>query len=105
MTIFSRPGQSQGLLYKHLRNSLTDSFIDHLLKIFLQCRHTENIKNGASSHKTNYSDRECKSWRESKLLYWFKSYGDFAECVDFAYWWSCIGKGLRLQPLQQAFLN
>ena len=23
-----------------------------------------------------------------------------AEMVDFAYWWSCIGKGLRLQPAQ-----
>jgi hypothetical protein len=23
-----------------------------------------------------------------------KSYSDFAECVDFSYWWSCIGKGL-----------
>ena len=34
----------------------------------------------------------------SKLLYWFKSYGNFAELVDFAYWWSCIGKGLSLQP-------
>ena len=22
--------------------------------------------------------------------------------MDFAYWWSCIGKGLRLQPAQQA---
>ena len=30
----------------------------------------------------------------NKSLYWFKSYGDFAEWVDFAYWWSCIGKGL-----------
>ena len=27
---------------------------------------------------------------------------DFAEWVDFAYWWSSIGKGLRLQPVQQA---
>ena len=25
------------------------------------------------------------------------------EWVDFAYWWSCIGKVLRLQPAQQAF--
>ena len=33
-----------------------------------------------------------------------KSYGDFAEWVDFAYWWSFIGKGLRLQPAQQACL-
>ena len=32
-----------------------------------------------------------------------KSYGDFAEWVDFASWWSCIGKGLRLQPARQAF--
>ena len=25
--------------------------------------------------------------------------------VDFAYWWSCNGKGLRLQPAQQACLG
>ena len=24
---------------------------------------------------------------------------------DFAYWWSCIWKGLRLQPAQQAVYN
>ena len=24
------------------------------------------------------------------------------EWVDFAHWWSCIGKGLCLQPAQQA---
>ena len=32
----------------------------------------------------------------------FKMYGNFAELVDLAYWWSCIGKSLRLQPAQQA---
>ena len=31
-----------------------------------------------------------------------KGYCIFAEWVDFAYWWSCIGKGLCLQPAQQA---
>ena len=41
-------------------------------------------------------------WRASKLLYWIKSYGNFADLVDFAYWWSCIGKGLRLRPAEQA---
>ena len=25
--------------------------------------------------------------------------------MDFDYWWSCIGKGLRLQPAQQACLK
>ena len=29
-------------------------------------------------------------------------YGHFTKGVDLAYWWSCIGKGLRLQPAQQA---
>ena len=36
------------------------------------------------------------------MHYRFKSYGDFAEWSSFAHWWSFIGKGLRLQPAQQA---
>ena len=36
------------------------------------------------------------------MHYWFKSYSDFAEWVDFAHWWSFIRKGLCLQPAQQA---
>ena len=35
-----------------------------------------------SSHKIDYM-----------LHHWFKSYVDFAEWVDSAYWWSFIGKG------------
>ena len=34
------------------------------------------------------------------MHHWFKSYSQFAGAVDFAYWWSCIGKGQSLQPLQ-----
>ena len=45
---------------------------------------------------------EIPNPEDHKLLNWFKSYSDFAELVDFAYWWSFIGKGLRLQPAQQA---
>ena len=37
--------------------------------------------------------RDSKSWGASKLTYWFKSYSDFSEWMDFACWWSCIGKG------------
>ena len=48
---------------------------------------------------------DSKSQRASKLHYWFKSYGDFAEWVDFAPWWSFIWKGLRLQAAQQACLR
>ena len=45
-----------------------------------------NVEDGAFSHKIDY----------------VTSYGDFAEWMDFAYWWSCIEEGLRLQPAQQA---
>ena len=37
-----------------------------------------------------------------KIAVLVQKFGNFAEWVDFAYWWSCIGKGLRLQPAQQA---
>ena len=62
------------------------------------------VGDGASSHKIDYvrSFTDSKFQRASKTHYYFKSYDDFAEWVDFAYWWSCIGKGLRLQPAQQA---
>jgi hypothetical protein len=40
------------------------------------------------------------------MHYWCKSFADFAQWVDFAFWWSFIGKGLLLQPAQQAcFFN
>ena len=73
------------------------SFSHPLVRIALRRRHAQTVEKGASSHKTKYIEfffRDYKSWRASKSLYWFKSYGDFAEWVDFAYWWSGIGKGL-----------
>ena len=52
------------------------------------------VADSAFSDKIDYLG-ESKSRRAYKSHYWFKSYGDFAELVDFAYWWP-IGKGLRL---------
>ena len=66
------------------------------MKITLRRRHALTVADGAFSHKIYYVTRASKS------LYWFKSYGDLSELLDFAYWWSFIGKGLRLQPAQQA---
>ena len=40
--------------------------------------------------------------------HWFKSYSHFDDSVDgeyFAYWWSCIWKGLRLHISTKAFLH
>ena len=43
------------------------------------------VGDGAFSHKIDYI--------ASKSHHWFKSYGNFAEWVDFAYWWSFSGGG------------
>ena len=40
-----------------------------------------------------------------KWHYWFKSYGNFADWMDLAYWLMFSGEGsatLRPQPVQQA---
>ena len=65
------------------------------------------LADGASTHKIDYFRKfeEIPIFEGIlKLHYWFKSYGIFAERGDFAYCWSCFGKGLRLQPAQQACL-
>ena len=86
--------QSQGLLYTHLCHSLINWLIHPLVKISSRHRHAKTVQNGAPAKKQTIFFRDSKSWRESKWHYWFKSYGNLAEWEDFAYWWSCIGKGL-----------
>jgi hypothetical protein len=77
-----------------------------LWKISIRRRHAQTVENGDSSHQINnvgiFFFKNLKFQRISNPLYWFKSYRDFVEWVDFANWWSCIGKGLRLQPAQLA---
>ena len=53
------------------------------------------VEDGAfSNNRLCYNDLgDSKFRRASKLQYWFKSYGSFAELVDFAYLWSFIGGG------------
>ena len=63
------------------------------------------VGDGAISNKIDYIIfffEDPYSQRVSKFHYWFKSYSDFDQLVDFVYWWSCIGKGLRLQSVQYA---
>ena len=102
----SRPGQSKGLLFNHLHHWLI-----HYSHWLILC---ENIFTGPPRPNDWRScfhlwNRLCwkilensKSLRASKSHHWFKSFGEFAEIGDFAYWWSCIRKGLRLKPAQEA---
>ena len=71
------------------------------MKIFLRHRHALMISDGAVNKKIYYV---IIFWEilNPKGHYWFKSYGNFAEWVVCAHWWSSIGKGLRLEPAQQA---
>ena len=90
-TLFSRSWQSQEVLYKHLCHPLIKSFV----KISLQRRHAPMVEDGAFSHKIDFFFtifmEDSKSERVSKLHHWFMSYGDFAEWIDLAYWWSFNG--------------
>ena len=49
LALISRPGQTQGLLYKHLCHWLIDSLTDPLVKISLQRRPALMIEDGAFS--------------------------------------------------------
>ena len=102
LDLISRPGRSQGLVYTHCCYSLSQSVSDwSFVKIILGRCHAQAVRDGAFSNKIDYF-RRFKSQIALKLKYWFKRYVDFAEWVDFAYLCSCIGKGLHLQPAQQA---
>ena len=95
MRLFSTPRESQGLLYSRPFPPTA----------FLRRHHAQTVIDSSSSYKIEYvigMKNFLYPKRASKLHQWFKNYGYFTEGVNFDYWWSCIGKVLRLQPAQQA---
>ena len=78
------------------------------MKISLQRPHALLVDEGAFSHNIDNVAiflGDSKSQRASKLHCWFKSYGDFAEWVDFAYWWSFSGGGSVINGATQSSLQ
>ena len=75
LAMFSRPRQSQGMLYKHFCASFIHSVSHGLWKYI----------HGTATPRHALGD--SKSWRASR------SYGNFAKKVDFAYWWSFSDEG------------
>ena len=51
-----------------------------------------NINRNPILHRSDFQFQR-EQIQGSKSHYWFKSYGNFAEWVDFAYWWSFSGEG------------
>ena len=52
--LISRPGQSQGLLYKHLRNSLINSLSHPFPPKALRRRNAQTVRDSSSSYKIDY---------------------------------------------------
>ena len=103
---FSKPGQSRGLLYKHLCQSLFNNYVTHssFVKISVWHRNAQMVGDGAFSHKICCVNlfRRFQIFRPSKFHDWYKSYGNFSALVDFSFFLSCVRKVLSLQPAQQA---
>ena len=60
------------------------------------------VRDGASSHKMDYIDKFGKIQNLKRHRNCIIGC-NLVEVVDLGYWWSCNGKGLRLQPVQQAY--
>ena len=91
--VFSRPGQSQGLLCKHLCYLLTYSLTDPLGPTALRRRHAQMVRDRSSSYKIDFViviKTFLNSERHQKSHQWFKSYGHFTERGIFP-----MGEGLR----------
>ena len=93
--VISRLKQSQGLLYKHLHHSFSHSVM--VCENIFTAPPCPNGLRWCFQFKKNQTIfqflEDSKSQRASKVHYWFKSYSDFAEWVEFAYWWSFSGEG------------
>ena len=80
--LINRPGPSQGLLYKQLWNLFTRPF-----------------SIGSFSHSFKMTPRpNCLPIKVPLVVHKLRP----TKGVNFDDWWSCIGKGLRLQSVQQA---
>ena len=73
----------------------------------LRQRHAQTVRDSSSSYKIDYII-VIKNFLNPKghqnPISGSKDMAILLKGMDLAYWWSCIGKGLRLQPAQQACL-
>ena len=62
------------------------------------CKSGHPVEDGGFSQKVDFSDflEDSKSPRVFILHDWFKSYNDFSERVDFAYWLDFSGGGFAV---------
>ena len=93
--------------YLAMGSWLSNLVCDLLPPVVVKRRQAQMVWHGAPIHKKDSVTQviEFKISNNIKLHHWLKIYGLFAKWVEFAFWWSYIGKSLSLQPAQQAFVN
>ena len=99
------PSEARGCSTKSLVINSFSQYSHPFPPTALWRRHAQTVRDSTSSLQNRLCQNDqklSKSQRASKSLHWLKSYDNFTEGVDLAYWWSCIGKGLHLQPAKQA---
>ena len=78
---------------------------DPLVPTALRRRHAQTVRDSFSSYKIEYviviKDFLNHQGHQNRIS-GSKVMAILVKEGRFAYWWSCIGKGLRLQPVQQA---
>ena len=103
--IFSRPGQSHGLLYKYPCHLLIHYFTDPLVPTALQCRYTQTVGDKPSGYKVD-SVIVIKKFLNPEG-HQNPISGSKVTAVLLKGWilpigGASAGEGLRLQPAQQA---
>ena len=75
----------------------TEEAVEEQFKSTENFGHTQTVWDGALSYEIDLCFKDIgysKPQRILELHHWLKVMAIFAERFDFAYWWTCIGKGL-----------
>ena len=70
-----------------LKELITESWVQHLINHFFW-----KVRVGVNTYRACF--QQGYHAETSKWHFYLKRYGGFTELTDFAYWSSCIGKGL-----------
>ena len=98
--ICSRPGQSQGLLYKQPCHSLINWFSQPVPPTSLRCRHAQTVRDSTSSYKIGYVI-VIKNFLQNPIS-GLKDTAILLKGLILSLGGASSGEGLRLQPAQQA---
>ena len=100
------PCKTRGrLLYKHHRNSIGDASDSYFVNISLRCHHAQKLWDDASSNKIKYVYKLLDILNLKGHQICVIGSTVTTEWVEFAYWWSFIGKDLACSLCSRLFFK